>query len=81
MANINVTLEDDVDITVEEFYEEMDDSEKKEMLGLLISSAAKVSSGDDEKFDAEIGKLIGNRWRLSVEDEETIMRIANKVVV
>ena len=80
MANINVTLEDDVDITVKEFYEEMDDSEKKEMLDLLRGEKRFRSGGCDEDFDQEVSKLIGNRWRLSLEDEETIMRIANKVV-
>jgi hypothetical protein len=81
MASINITLEEDVDIDVEEFFDQMDEEEKKEMLSLLIGSPTKVSNGDDEKFDEEVGKLIGNRWRLSVEDEETIMRIANKIVV
>ena len=80
MASVNVTLEADVDINVEDFYIEMSEYEKKEMLGLLLGSRSKVSSGDDEKFDQEVSKLIGNRWRLSVEDEETIMIIANKII-
>lgn len=32
------------------------------------------------EFDREVSKLIGNSWRLTKEDEETILRIANKIV-
>jgi hypothetical protein len=31
-------------------------------------------------FDVEVTKLIGNSWRLSKEDEETILRITNKLI-
>jgi hypothetical protein len=31
-------------------------------------------------FDAQVSKLIGNSWRLTKEDEETILRITNKLV-
>lgn len=31
-------------------------------------------------FDAQVKKLIGNSWRLTKEDEETILRIANKLI-
>jgi hypothetical protein len=36
-----------------------------------------VPTGD---FDREVHKLIGNSWRLSKEDEETILRITNKLI-
>ena len=39
---------------------------------------------DDEvrsEWDEHVFKLIGNSWRLSKEDEETILAIANKIVV
>lgn len=55
MANINVTLEADVDINVEDFYYEMCEDEKKEMLGFLLGSRLKVSSGDDDIM------IIGNK--------------------
>jgi hypothetical protein len=32
------------------------------------------------EFDREVSKLIGNSWRLSKEDEETILRITNKLI-
>jgi hypothetical protein len=31
-------------------------------------------------FDVEVTKLIGNSWRLSKEDEQTILRITNKLI-
>ena len=32
------------------------------------------------EFDREVSKLIGNSWRLTKEDEETILRITNKII-
>ena len=31
-------------------------------------------------FDEQVLKLIGNSWRLSKEDEETILKITNKII-
>ena len=31
-------------------------------------------------FDTEVLKLVGNAWKLSKEDEETILKIANKII-
>lgn len=31
-------------------------------------------------FDLQVEKLIGNKWRLTKEDEETILRIAAKLI-
>ena len=31
-------------------------------------------------FDLHVKKLFGNGWRLSKEDEETILKIANKII-
>ena len=31
-------------------------------------------------FDEQVLKLVGNSWRVSKEDEETILRIANKII-
>jgi hypothetical protein len=31
-------------------------------------------------FDEQVQKLIGNSWRLSKEDEETILKITNKLI-
>jgi hypothetical protein len=34
----------------------------------------------DNDFDIAIRKLSGNSWRLSKEDEETILKIASKII-
>lgn len=79
MPRINVEIEDDVDISVEEFFEEMDDSDIEEMKKLIgLNDNYTSLSGND--FDEAILKLVGNGWRLTVEDEETIKRIAEKTV-
>jgi hypothetical protein len=75
MPRIEVTLEDDVNITVEEFFEEMDDEDVEEMKKLIGMNSPVASN----EFDEDVLKLLGNSWRLSVEDEETIRKIANKI--
>jgi hypothetical protein len=32
-----------------------------------------------DDFDNEVSKLMGNRWRLTTEDEQTILKITNKL--
>ena len=34
----------------------------------------------DSEFDEQVRKLIGNSWKLTKEDEETILRITNKII-
>ncbi len=57
---------------VDELYE--DGYVPKQMGGVHPDDAP---TGD---FDKEVSKLIGNSWRLSKEDEETILRITNKLI-
>ena len=33
-----------------------------------------------ETFDEVISNMLGNSWKLSKEDEETILRISNKII-
>ncbi len=57
---------------VDELYE--DGYVPKQMGGVHPDDAP---TGD---FDREVSKLIGNSWRLTKEDEETILRITNKLI-
>jgi hypothetical protein len=57
---------------VDELYE--DGYVPKQMGGVHPDDAP---TGD---FDKEVSKLIGNSWRLTKEDEETILRITNKLI-
>jgi hypothetical protein len=79
MAYIDVEIEDTVDISVREFFREMSDSEKDEMRKLLGVRRQMEPSFSDDDFDEKAKKLIGNRWRLTLEDEDTVMKIANKI--
>lgn len=78
MPRINVEIEDDVIITVAEFFEEMDDEDIEEMKKLIGMEEKRAAH--NEEFDNATEKLVGNSWRLTLEDEETIKRIANKIV-
>ena len=76
MPYIEVELEDSVNITVEEFFEEMDDEDIAEMKKLIGMETLR----DENDFDREAMKLIGNSWRFTKEDEETILKIAAKII-
>jgi hypothetical protein len=39
-----------------------------------------VQSENYSEFDKQVQKLIGNSWRLTKEDEETILKITNKLI-
>lgn len=78
MPRINVEIEDDIIITVAEFFEEMDDENIEEMKRLIGMKEKRAAH--NEEFDNAAEKLVGNSWRLTLEDEETIKRIANKIL-
>ena len=68
-------------ISVDEFLSLCDDSEIKELIQALMIQSLKPNIDKlDSDFDTAVGKLIGNAWRLSKDDEETILKIANKIV-
>jgi hypothetical protein len=57
----------------DELYE--DGYVPKQIKGTLADSDYNYSD-----FDDQVKKLVGNSWRLSKEDEETILRITNKLI-
>lgn len=76
-----------VDVEIEDILWGMSDYEKQELVDDLYDEGivAKKDSryGDDgngSDFDNEVRKLLGNSWRLSSEDEATILRITNKII-
>jgi hypothetical protein len=83
MASINV------DIEVSEILWNLSSYEKQELTDDLFdegytpnnSPDTIESSNDGEEFDVVVSKLLGNSWKLTKEDEETILRIANKIIV
>jgi hypothetical protein len=74
------TTPDEIEIEVDDFLSACSDSEKKELVQALKDDGY-FNEGDlDNEFDIALRKLVGNSWRLSKEDEETILKISNKIV-
>ena len=80
MASINIEIED--------ILWDLSDREKQEIVDELFDDGfvAKkdIRTNDDdgvEEFDESVFKLLGNGWRLSKEDEQTILQIAKKIIV
>jgi hypothetical protein len=74
------TTPDEIEVDVDDFLSACSDSEKKELVQALKDDGY-FNEGDlDNDFDIALRKLVGNSWRLTKEDEETILKIANKIV-
>lgn len=77
-----------IDIDINDILWQMCSYEKQELADDLYDDGyvPKQLGGvhpDDvpmDEFDKEVSKLIGNAWRLTKEDEETILKITNKLV-
>jgi hypothetical protein len=74
-----------VDIDVDDFYHECSDREKKELAEMLIEDKF-VSSFNglsdtirEVDLDQAIAKIIQFRMQLTVEEEELIKKIGNRV--
>lgn len=76
----------DIDIDVDEFLEECTSFEIQEVIKWLKENGniendliiQENSNFEDDIFNENLNKLIGNRWKLSSEDEHTILEIAKK---
>lgn len=77
-----------IDIDIDDILWSMSSHEKQELADELYNDGyvPKQMGGvhpDDvvtDNFDREVSKLLGNSWRLSKEDEATILKITNKLV-
>ena len=74
------TNPDEIEVDVDDFLSACSDSEIKELIQALKDDGHLDEGEFDNDFDIAIRKLSGNSWRLSKEDEETILKIANKIV-
>ena len=79
-----------IDIDIDDIVCSMMDYEKQELVDELYEDGyvAKKDprydmdeNGFTNEFDEEVAKLIGNGWKLSKEDEETILKITKKLIV
>ena len=80
---------EDLDIEVDEFLDDCDSNEIQEVIQWLkdsdylpqnVATSESQQSFQDEEFDGALMNLVGKRFRLSTEDEKTIMAISNKVI-
>lgn len=76
-----------IDIEIDDIISGMTSYEKQELADELYDDGycpSQIGEHPDDiptdEFDKEVSKLIGNAWRLTKEDEETILRIANKII-
>ena len=76
-----------IDIDIDDILYGMMGYEKQELADELYDAGycpKQIGEHPDDReqsdFDREVSKLIGNSWRLSKEDEETILKIASKIV-
>ena len=74
------TNPDEIEVDVDDFLSACSDSEKKELVQALKDDGYFNEDDLDNDFDIALRKLVGNSWRLSKEDEETILKIANKII-
>ena len=78
----------EIDLSVDEIYENLSDREVKKLIDLLVSEGEVISTNVgknesisflDEEWKKTLINLMNNRHRLSNEDEEIIKQIANKL--
>lgn len=74
-----------IDIDIDEVLSSMSSFECQELADKLYEDgySAKQDAGEkstDDEWNEQVNKLFNNRWRLSVEDEQTILAITNKLV-
>ena len=78
----------EVDLSVDDIYENLSDREVKKLIDLLVSEGEVISTNVgknesmsflDEEWKKTLINLMNNRHRLSNEDEETIKTIAQKL--
>jgi hypothetical protein len=71
----------DIDVSVEDFYDEMNSSEAKQMLQLLIEDGygiPVVASANNWEFTDAITKLSSNYYQLTNEEEALIIKLAKR---
>lgn len=74
-----------IDVDIDEIISCLTNKEKQELVddlyddGYIAKKSDEAKSTDDE-WNEQIGKLFNNKWRLSPEDEATILAITNKIV-
>jgi hypothetical protein len=74
-----------IEFDIEDILNSMMGYEKQELADELyeagyVAKQVEKELDDEDDWDEAIRKLKGNKWRLSKEDEETILAITNKII-
>jgi len=76
-----------IEIEIEDILWDMSDYEKQELVDELyadgfVAKNDNLNDRDDDlsDWDLSVKKLLGNSWRLSKEDEQTILEITKKLI-
>lgn len=82
-VNVDEWVDTDIDIDVDEFFEQMDDDDMKEMTKLLRKAGYHVvevpsESPDGQDFQEALRKLAAAYYSLSNEDIAPIMQLAKR---
>jgi hypothetical protein len=74
-----------IDIEIDDIRYSLSSWEKQELVDDLyndgyVAKKDKSDKNTDDEWNEQVNKLFNNKWRLSKEDEKTILRITNKLV-
>ncbi len=74
-----------IDIEIDDIMYSLSSREKQELVDELYADGYIAKKDDSEKstddeWNEQVHKLFNNKWRLSKEDEETILAITNKII-
>ena len=74
-----------IDIEIDDIMYSLSSWEKQELVDELyengyIPKKNSEKTNIDNEWNEQVNKLFNNKWRLSKEDEETILRITNKLI-
>lgn len=72
-----------IDIDVEEFVDDCSSSEIEQLVNYLKENGlypGLTGTPSDVAWNEEVSKLVDSKWKLSTEDEATILRICNKLI-
>jgi hypothetical protein len=74
-----------IDIDIDDILYSMSSYEKQQLADELYEDGYLAKKDDaqkstDDEWNESVNKLFNNKWRLSKEDEEAVLRITNKLL-
>jgi len=86
-VNVDIDVDADIHLSIEEFYEELDSEEKRELFELLIEESkdsclilyeTRNRGFDAAEFEKSMHKLVNNYDQLTAEETKTISELAKR---